>query len=213
MDCWKPHEKQCQKNKRNDFSFAKNEPDFDPITINGNEIERVHHTKLLGVTISDDLKWNNHINEIIKKANTRLFFLTLLKSAGPPKQDLIDTYVSLVRPVLEYACPVWHTSLPQYLHDDIECVQKRALTIICGYAPYEDNLASTNLLTLKERRDQICKDLFNQICKPSHKLNHLLPKPREMTKSLRASKTLEPPFCRTNRYRDTFIPYAIRNFQ
>ena len=38
--------------------------------------------------------------------------------------------VSVVRPVLEYACPVWHTNLPKYLCDNIEIIQKRALESI-----------------------------------------------------------------------------------
>ena len=43
----------------------------------------------------------------------------------------------MVRLVLEYACPVWHTNLPQYLSDNIEVIQKRALKCIfhgLGYA-------------------------------------------------------------------------------
>ena len=203
----------ARKTKEMIYCFAKEEPNFEPICINGVDIERVKVAKLLGVMISDDLKWNTHIEEIIKKANSRLFFLTLLKNADPPKQDLIDTYTSLIRPLLEYACPVWHTSLPQYLHDDIECVQKRALIIICGYAPYEENLACANLLTLRERRENICRKMFRDMCNPNHKLHHLLPKPRNVSQSLRTVKPLEAPFSRTNRYRDSFIPYAIRNYQ
>ena len=40
------------------------------------------------------------------------------------QKDLVSVYVSVVRPVLEYACPVWHTNLPQYLSDNIEVIQK-----------------------------------------------------------------------------------------
>ena len=36
----------------------------------------------LTVTLSDDLKWNGGINETIKKANKRLYFSVLLKTAG-----------------------------------------------------------------------------------------------------------------------------------
>ena len=38
--------------------------------------------------------------------------------------------VSVIRSVLEYACPVWHTNLPQYLSDNIEVIYKRALQCI-----------------------------------------------------------------------------------
>ena len=48
-----------------------------------------------------------------------------LKRAGITQKDLVSVYVSVVRPVLEYACPVWHTNLPQYLSDNIEVIQKK----------------------------------------------------------------------------------------
>ena len=47
-----------------------------------------------------------------------------LKCAEITQKDLDSVYVSVVRPVLEYACPVWHTNLPQYLSDNIEVIQK-----------------------------------------------------------------------------------------
>ena len=122
------------------FSFQRKEPDFDPIIIDNCEIERVKEAKVLGLTITDDLKWNAHVEQIVKKANKRLFLLTLLKRAGVDCKDIVDMYTSLIRPVLEYACPVFHAALPKYLQHEIESVQKRALTTICGLDPYEDNL-------------------------------------------------------------------------
>ena len=43
-------------------------------------------------------------------------------------------YTACIRPVLEYACPVFHHSLPQYLSNEMERLQKRALRIIQLYA-------------------------------------------------------------------------------
>ena len=53
--------------------------------------------------------------------------LCQLNRAGITQKDLATVYVSVVRPVLEYSCPVWHTNLPQYLSDNIEIIQKWAL--------------------------------------------------------------------------------------
>ena len=64
---------------------------------------------------------NKHI---LKKAGKQLYMLYQLKRAGITQKDLVSVYVSLVRPVLEYACPVRHTNLPQYLSDNIEVIQK-----------------------------------------------------------------------------------------
>ena len=43
-----------------------------PIEIGNNVIERVTTYKSLGVILSSDLKWNSHIEYIVKKANKKL---------------------------------------------------------------------------------------------------------------------------------------------
>ena len=63
-------------------------------------------------------------------------------------------------PVLEYACPVWHTNLQQYLSDNIETIQKRAFRCIFRGASYAEILSNVGLQTLKDRRDCICKKIF-----------------------------------------------------
>ena len=40
-----------------------------------------------------------------------------LKRAGINQNDLIRIYVSVIRHVVEYACPVWHTNLPKHVSD------------------------------------------------------------------------------------------------
>ena len=55
------------------ISFAKEQRVFDPIIIEGKEVELVTSTKLLGLTIANDLSWNDHVTEITKKASKRLF--------------------------------------------------------------------------------------------------------------------------------------------
>lgn len=43
--------------------------------VGGKELEVVDSAKLLGVTIRSSPSWNAHINEVIKKASKRLYFL------------------------------------------------------------------------------------------------------------------------------------------
>ncbi|KAK2193746.1 hypothetical protein NP493_7g07025 [Ridgeia piscesae] len=52
------------------------------IKIDGRDIAQVCHAKLLGVTISQDLTWNKHVDNIVKKAGKRLYRLYQLKRAG-----------------------------------------------------------------------------------------------------------------------------------
>ena len=46
-----------------------------------------------------------------------------LKRAGISQLDLVTVYIRVVRPVLEYVCPVWHTSLHKYISDSIELIK------------------------------------------------------------------------------------------
>ena len=77
--------------------------------------------------------------------------------------DLVSVFLSIVRPVLEYACSVWHTNLSTYLSDSIELIKKRAMKSIYPGQSYADALQRMGLLTLKERRELLCKLYFNKI--------------------------------------------------
>ena len=93
------------------IGFSTTKINFDPIIINVREIEVVPQAKLLGLTISNDLKWNSHVKNICKKASTRLYFLRQLKRANVPSKNLLLFYVTCIHPVVEYLCKVFHNSL------------------------------------------------------------------------------------------------------
>ena len=78
-----------------------------------------------------------------------------LKRAGISQNDLVKIYVSIIRPVLEYACPAWSTILPKYISDAIEMIQKRVLRSIHPGLHYDDILVLVGLQSLKKRRDNI----------------------------------------------------------
>ena len=71
------------------ISFTKSQQEFEPILINGDALEVVDSVKLLGLNISSDLTWNIHINEILKKASKRLYFLLQLKRAKVTRTELL----------------------------------------------------------------------------------------------------------------------------
>jgi len=82
-----------------------------PLLMTGNLVQQVTQYKLLGVTINAVLNWDHHVNAITSRAAKRLWFLKKLKRAGVAKEDLAYFFQTVVRPILEYACPAWHTSL------------------------------------------------------------------------------------------------------
>ena len=183
------------------------------ITIDGQQIEQVDSAKLLGLTISDDLSWETHVNNITKKANQRLFMLRLLRRAQVSMEQLLTIYTSRIRPVLEYACQVWHPGLIKGQTDLIESVQKRALRIIMPDASYELALEIAELPSLAQRRKDLCIKLFDEIKCESHKLHHLLPPVKCSNHGIRDVKTYPLPKCRVDRTKKTFINWCLFNLQ
>ena len=90
-----------------------------------------------------------------------------------PNWSLSSSTVSVVRPVVEYACPVWHTNLPIYLSDNIEMIQKRDVRAIFHGMSYFDILNHINLSTLKERRDYLCKKHVINMQARSRQVNYM----------------------------------------
>ena len=78
------------------ISFAKNDADVVPV-INEKAIEVVPSVKPLGLSISNDLKWNFHASEISRKVSTRLYFLKQLKGVNMEAQDLEIVYATCLR--------------------------------------------------------------------------------------------------------------------
>jgi len=100
------------------------------VTFSGAPVDRVTSFKLLGVNVAIDLKWGLHVDAITSKAASRLHFLKQLKRAGAGRDDLLCFYTTVIRPVLEYACPAWHSSLTAAQAESLESIQRRAMRVI-----------------------------------------------------------------------------------
>ena len=90
------NERKCKEIR---ISFARYQPQFEPIYINDNEIEVVKTVKLLGLNIPSGLKWNCHVSKIVKKASTRLYFLKQLKRAKVAEEELVIYYITYIRSI------------------------------------------------------------------------------------------------------------------
>ena len=69
-------------------------------------------------------------------------------------KDLFAYYCACIRSLLDYACTVFHHSLPNYLHADLERVQRRDLACIFPGKPYAEvlSIAELSLLHTSEVR-------------------------------------------------------------
>ena len=108
--------------------------------------------RYLGMYINSHLKWSDHVKHIIAKASRSLNYLrhTLFASPSTVKSA---AYNCLVRPLLEYASPVW------YLHtvrdfDRLEAIQRRAAHWVCGsrWNPHSHNWSKSSTSCLQDLR-------------------------------------------------------------
>ena len=118
------------------------------ICIGDSVVECFKSYKLLGVYLDNDLKWDNHIYYVVKKSSKKLYSLRLQKRSVVEPENILKVYLSTIRPVLEYAIPNWQ-SIPDYLSDRVESIQRRALRIIYPEAEsYDQSLRVAKLETL-----------------------------------------------------------------
>ncbi len=64
----------------------------------------------MGSTISQDLKWDNHIDSIVKKAQQRLYFLHQVRTFNLPQELLIQFYSAIIESILCTSITVWFSS-------------------------------------------------------------------------------------------------------
>ena len=203
----------CIKTKELLIHTGKDSANISPVTIDGKEIDRVPESKLLGVIIQDNLKWDKHVEHITKKASKRLYYIRELKRAGVPPAQLLLVFKSLVRSVLEYACQVWFTSITKEQKRVLEMTQKRACKIIVPGLSYNDAITHLDIPTIENRLESLCQNFFKDMTDPQHKMNHLLPPVKKYTKEIRNQTTYPLPICKTNRYKNSFVPYCLFRFQ
>ena len=100
-----------EKSKNMIFNFTYNYQFSTNIKHNGNDLETIDETKLLGTIITSDLKWHKNTEYLDKKANARLRILHNISEFSATIEDIVTIYTRYVRSILEQSCQVWHSSI------------------------------------------------------------------------------------------------------
>ena len=172
--------------------FRRNPPALPPLTIMNSTVTAVESFRFLGTTISQDLKWDIHIDSIVKKAQQRLYFLHQLRKFNLPQELLKQFYSAVIESVLSTSITVWFGSATK---SDIRRLQRTVRTaerIIGAPLPTLQDLYSSRV---RKRAGKIITDSTH----PGHPLFELLP-------SGRRHRSLAT---RTSRHRNSFFPQAI----
>ena len=69
---------------------------------------------------------------MLAKARSRLWSLRKLRRSGLSQTDLLKTYKTYIRPILDYAVPTYHPQLTLALSLEIESFQADAMKIVFG---------------------------------------------------------------------------------
>ena len=110
----------CGNNQLAKMANKRNIP-LQKITLNNQPLQYVQHYKYLGVTVSHNLSWTQHIHDICKKARRVLgtIYHRITKNTNDSR-IILRLYTTLVRPHLEYAAQVWNP----HLEKNIRCLEK-----------------------------------------------------------------------------------------
>lgn len=184
-------------------------------TLCSTRLSTVNAIKYLGVTISSNLNWRAHLENICTVAERKLWYLRRkLRLASTPVK--LAAYLTYIRPTLEYASIVWDPS-EIGLINMLERVQRRAARFILSkYSPTEsvtEMLCTLQLPTLAERR-QLARMKFFLLSKNKLNFNttkYLTPRRGRNLRGIN-DYTYEVPQQRVNVYANSFFPKTIRQW-
>ena len=181
--------------------------------LQGDIIEQVCSYKYLGVMVTSNLKWDEHIDKVSLKAKRLLGHVYRVFYRNVQPHYLLNLYISLVRPHLEYACQVWDPYTQRSICQ-LESIQKFALKICTGQwnTRYGDLLENYNLPRLSNRREYLrLATLFQIHTHHFHFPPGILTQPRTTSTSNRhkTSHAYAIPFARTTSFQQSFIPRTI----
>jgi hypothetical protein len=119
-------------------------------------VKRVYQFVDLGLLVNNCLKWEDHINNIVSRANKRLGLIKRCLGNECNLEVKLNCYTSLVRPILEASSCVWSCNNKKQI-SKIESVQRRATKyILCDYThDYKTRLESCHILPLTYRREYL----------------------------------------------------------
>lgn len=120
--------------------------------INDSQLKSKCQEKDLGILFSARLKFNEHMDAIISKANRQLGIITrVFKQKNP--QTIIPLYKSFVRPFLEYNSIIWSPYSKTYIQK-VERLQEKMCNLLGNLRslPYKEKLIKLKLQSLRARR-------------------------------------------------------------
>ena len=129
--------------------------------------------KILGVTLDTHFTFAPHARDCVERASRALKVMkaTAGSNWGFTTETLVATYKAIVRPILNYAAPIWFTQVSSSHLDKLEVIQNKVLRIATGYhqkAAVSHLRAETGVLPLRRHLDLCCQQFYASTLQPLH---------------------------------------------
>src|SRR5215468_1562918 len=111
-----------------------------PVTLFGEPIQWVDNTRYLGVTLDKRLTWSSHIGQVSKRTAQRMGLLGPLLNRWSELsiRNGVLLYKQLVRPLMDYASPVWRSAARTHVRR-LQVLQSKCLRLVTGAPWYVSN--------------------------------------------------------------------------
>ena len=194
-------------NNSKKYAFA---PDFH--LGDSETLETYCELKVLGVMIQNDLKWDAQVNQMTKRASSKIWLLRRMKQLGVDEGTIAAFWKSEGLVHLELNAPVWSGGLTRGQERQLQTVARRAVAAITG-PTREDYTASCLRLRLEPdlaaRRLQLCRRFANRTATNSRHQD-LFVKLENPHCTRGGGKVWREPQCRTKRHLQSAKPYLTR---
>ncbi|KAK3542945.1 hypothetical protein QTP70_007284 [Hemibagrus guttatus] len=87
--------------------FRNNPAPLPPVILCDSPVTSVESFRFLGTTTTKELKWEQTIRSLTKKAQQRMYFLWHLKKFLLPVKILVNFYVAIIESILTSSIMVW----------------------------------------------------------------------------------------------------------
>ena len=188
-------------------------PDVPIITFNNTAISSSDHQKHLGLILDNRLTFDLHLEQKFSKANRGIGLINRLRKFLP-RNSLLTIYKSFIRPHLDYGDIVYDYPENAYFVNKIEAFQYNACLAITGCfrgTSREKLYSELGLESLADRRFIRRMVFFYKIVNklaPQY-LYDYLPTQNVVSANLRSRPPIRPLAFRTERYRNSFFPFCI----
>ena len=195
------------------FSRKINKVHHLPLLFNNSTIQQISSQKHLGIHLDEELIFKHHINEKINKANKGIGIIRK-PNIILPRSALLTIYRSFVRPHLDYGDVIYDQPENESFSSRIESVQYNASLAITGAirgTSQEKLYQESGLESLRSRRWLRRMRYFYKLIKtlkPLYLFNLIPPK----LNSLRHPNTYSVMRCRNDYFKNSFIPYVVREW-